>query len=413
MDSIVDNYFVVLERMGEDIEEVSVATDPNIFKNAMGVIIPSSGGECGAPLAAAMGAVARDPLRKLQVFADLDATRLAMAKRLLDRGKVKVVIERDKPGLYVRVQVKAGGRAAEAVISGQHDNIVSLALDGKPQTGHPLLDQEDGERTDFADIQSWLASQSLEELVDLLDDLDKEDLAYVEEGLELNLKLAEYGLAHGPGMAVGRTQLSLIRQGLLQKDMALWAGVLASAGVDSRMGGAPLPAMTLAGSGNQGIAAGVPIAAVTQFAMVEDPQLVLKAVTLSYLVTCYVKNCVGRLSALCGSGVAGGAGVAAGVTYLLGGTVDKIGGAIKNHIETFAVVVCDGAKTSCALKVGEAASSAVKIALLALQGAIVRPTDGIIDHSPEQSMRNLGIVVSEGTRCMDPAILKIMLDKER
>jgi L-cysteine desulfidase len=193
--------------------------------------------------------------------------------------------------------------------------------------------------------------------------------------------------------------------------MVLAGGIFASAGIDSRMGGAMLPAMTLAGSGNQGIAASTPIVAVTDFTTLEDSLLLVKSVALSYLVTCYIKALAGRIGPLCGSGVAGGAGVAAGVTYLLGGTVEKIGGAIKNHIENFTALICDGAKTSCALKVGEAASSGVKSALMALQGTVVKPVDGIIDESPEATMRNLGKLTRSGLKSMDPAILDIMLHK--
>jgi len=225
------------------------------------------------------------------------------------------------------------------------------------------------------------------------------------------MELVKYGLSHGPGLGVGKTQQSLIRQGLLKNDMVLAGGIFASAGIDSRMGGAMLPAMTLAGSGNQGIAASTPIVAAIDFTNLEDNLLLVKSVALSYLITCYIKALAGRIGPLCGSSVAGGAGVAAGITYLLGGTVEKIGGAIKNHIETFAAIICDGAKTSCALKVGEAASSGVKSALMALQGTVVKPVDGIIDESPETTMRNLGKLTRSGLKSMDPAILDIMLHK--
>ncbi len=91
--------------------------------------------------------------------------------------------------------------------------------------------------------------------------------------------------------------------------------------------------------------------------------------------------------------------------------MEKIGGAIKNHIENTATLLCDGAKTSCALKVGEAVSSSVKSALLALQGTVVKPFDGVIADSPEETMGNLGTLVRSGLSAMDPTILNIMLNK--
>ena len=393
------------------IESIEVTTDPNIYKNAMGVIIPASGGECGIPLAAAMGAVVGDPANRLQVFSTVDSEGLEKAKALLKEGKVSAGIKDGHTGLYVKTVVHAEGHTAEAVIEGEHDHIKSLSLDGELQEDHPLLTGVQREGENVEDLENWLISLSLTDIVALLEDLDSDDISYIQQGIDLNMKLVEYGLVHGPGLGVGKSQQSLVRQGLIKKDMAVLGGIVAAAGIDSRMGGVDLPAMTLAGSGNQCIAAGTPIVAVSRFAILDEDLTLIKAVTLSYLVTCYIKTHTGRLCALCGSVVAGGAGVAAGVTYLLGGTVEKIGGAIMNHIESFATVICDGAKTSCALKVGEAASSAVKSALMALQATVVKPIDGIVDKSPEITMSNVGRLAQEGLSRMDPAILHIMLQK--
>jgi len=392
-------------------DSIEITTDPSLYKNAMGVIIPASGGGCGIPLAAAMGVTAGDPKLGLQVFATMDAPGLERARALVADGKVSAGIKKGHKGLFVKTAVRAAGHTAVAVVSGRHDHLDSLSLDGEPRKDHPLLGGGAEGEGNVEELEGWLRSLSLGDMMDLLDDLDSDDLSYIRQGIDLNRELAEYGLVHGPGIAVGKTQQSLIRQGILKKDMVLWAGIMAAAGIDSRMGGVMLPAMTLAGSGNQGIASSTPIMAAAEFAVMEDPDLPVRAVTLSYLVTCFIKVGVGRLSALCSSGVAGGAGVGAGVAYLLGGDVEKIGGAVKNHIESFATVICDGAKTGCALKVGEAVSSGVKSALLALQGTVVKPVDGIIDTSPEDTMRHVGRLSHEGMSSMDPVILDIMLKK--
>lgn len=396
---------------GKSLESIEVFTDPDVYKNAMGVIIPGSNGQNGIPLAAAMGAVAGDPENGLQVFSAIDGEGLERAESLVREGQVSAEIEPGERGLYIRTVVKAEDHRAEAVIRDRHDQIESLVLDGRPLKDHPLLTDKGDEDTNVEDLKNWLISLSIGEIVDLLDELDRNDAAYIQRGIDLNMDLVRYGLAHGPGMAVGKTQQSLIRQGLLRKDMALAGGILASAGIDSRMGGVMLPAMTLAGSGNQGIAAAIPIVAAAEFATVEDGLLLIKSVALSYLLTCYIKSLTGRIGPLCGSGVAGGAGAAAGVTYLLGGTVEKIGGAVKNHIEACTALLCDGAKTSCALKVGQAVSSGIKSALMALQGTVVKPGDGIMEKSAEATMRNLGKLTRSGLDNMDPAIMEIMVNR--
>lgn len=397
---------------GSAIESVRVETDPNIYKNAMGVIVPNSGSEAGVGLAAAMGATAGDPAKKLQVFADVAPEGLERAKALLRAGKVQAGIAPDVQGLFVKVTLTSGGHEATATVAGRHDRVVARGLDGKELGGDAACDGANAPEGNLEALEQWLLGLTLAELVDLVDEMDASDLNYIREGLALNEALVEYGLAHGPGIGVGRTQLGLLRQGLLKKDVCVWAGIRTASGIDSRMGGVPLPAMTLAGSGNQCIASGIPVATAVEFAAVEDKDLMPRAVMLSYLVTCSIKAGVGRLSALCGSGVAGGAGVAAATAYLFGGTVEKIGGAVKNHIACACPVACDGAKTSCALKVGELAASAVKSGLLALAGCIVRGTDGVVDPSAEQTMRNLGLVARKGLTGLDPVILDIMLNKK-
>ncbi len=393
-----------------DPESIVVETDPNIYKNAMGVSIPNAASEASIPLAAALGAVAGEPARKLQIFSTVTPDDLGKAQSLVRQGRVTAGIAPDTTGLFVKVTITAGEHTAWAVVSGRHDHVSSRGLDGREMG----CDGESGPSASdsgLVALEEWLLGMRVADLASLVDEMDAADLGYVREGLDLNEALVDYGLAHGPGIAVGRTQLGLIRQGLLKKDMAVWAGVRTAAGIDSRMGGVPLPAMTLAGSGNQCIAAGIPVVTVAQYVAVEDANLPVRAVMLSYLITCSIKAGVGRLSALCGSGMAGGAGVAAATAYLFGGTVEKIGGAIKNHIAAFCPVACDGAKTSCALKVGEMAAAAVKNGLLALSGCIVRATDGVVDASPEQTMRNLGIIAKKGLAGLDPVILDIMLHK--
>jgi len=393
------------------VESVRVLTDPGLYKNAMGVVIPHAEGANGVDLAAAMGAVAGDAGKGLEVFANVTPQGLQQARKLLRAGAVEAGFDKDADGLMVHAVVTGKGHSAEAVIRGEHDAIVSRSLDGQSiQSETPArhaLSEEGLEK-----LQHWLLELTLADLVDIVGTMDSEDLDYIRRGLDMNMELAEYGLTHGPGIAAGRTQLSLMRQGLLCSDAPAQAAMLTAAGIDARMGGVPLPAMTLAGSGNQGIAAGIPVAAAAKFARLEEPILLLKAVTLSYLVTCSIKAGVGRLAPLCGSGVAGGAGVAAAMAYLFGGTVEKIGGAVKNHLGNCTPAICDGAKTGCAPKVAAMVGAAVTSALMALNGCVIRPTDGIVDVTPEATMKHVGRIARQGMAPMNDVVLDIMCNKE-
>ena len=173
-----------------------------------------------------------------------------------------------------------------------------------------------------------------------------------------------------------------------------------------------MPAMSPAGSGNHGLTAILPIWAMRDYLKLDDDRLVLKAIALSHIITAYIKSHTGRLSAVCGCSVAAGAGATGGITYLLGGNLKHISDAIKNLIEDLAGVICDGAKASCALKLSTAAGTAVQSALFAVHGLNVKATDGIISITPEQTMRNIGQLSTEGMIETDRTILKIMLEKQ-
>jgi L-cysteine desulfidase len=225
------------------------------------------------------------------------------------------------------------------------------------------------------------------------------------------MRLAEYGLKHGPGLGVGKALDRLVRQRIIRKDMIQAARIMTSAAADARMAGAKLPAMSSAGSGNHGLTAILPLCAVFDYVDC-DRSTLLRAVGLSHIITAYIKAHTGRLSAVCGCSIAAGAGVSAGVAYLMSGSISHIAGAIKNVAEDLAGVICDGAKSGCALKLATAAGTAVQAALFSLQGVNVQSTDGIIDQSPEQTMQNLGTLSTQGMIETDRTILKIMMEKQ-
>ncbi|WP_372678633.1 serine dehydratase subunit alpha family protein [Desulfosarcina sp.] len=397
----------------KQIDEIEIWVDPNIYKNGLAVSIPGTGGLSGLDMASAVGALGGDAALKLEVLDSVDSPAISAAQKIVKAGRVKVNLLRDQVGLFIKTIVKGNGHIAESVITGLHDNIVSLALDGSAMTDHVLLPKAgsgDGKRR-LADLEEWLKSLSLDQLLELLDDLDDEDLKFLESGVQVNMRLADYGLKHGPGLGVGRTMERLVRQGLIKRDMITAARILASSAADARMSGVKLPAMSSAGSGNHGLTAILPIVAVEKFISV-DHRTTLEAIGLSHIITAYVKAYTGRLSAICGCSVAAGAGATAGVTYLMGGTKLHIAGAIKNLTEDLAGVICDGAKGGCALKLATASGTAVQAALFSLQGVNVSFTDGIIGRSSEDTMKNIGTLTTQGMIETDRTILNIMLDKQ-
>jgi L-cysteine desulfidase len=397
---------------GNEIDLIEIWVDPNIYKNGLAVAIPGAQGLSGLDMATALGALGGDANLGMEVLHPIDDQKLRQAQALIAGGKVKVNLLKDHRGLHIRTVIRSGPDVAESVIRDLHNNIVLLSLNGEELRGHPLISApKEGEKKDLAGLEKWLTDLSLQQLLDLIDDLDDEDLAFIEEGLRLNLRLARYGLKHGPGLGIGKALERLANQRLLKRDMVLEARILTSAAADTRMAGVKLPAMSSAGSGNHGLTAILPIQAVRDYIDCDD-RTVLKAIGFSHIVTAYIKAFTGRLSAVCGCAVAAGVGAAAGVTYLLGGDIRHISGAIKNLTQELAGVICDGAKAGCALKLSTAAGAAVQAALFALQGVTVMPTDGIIGVSSEQTIRNIGELATEGMVETDRTILNIMLEKQ-
>lgn len=385
--------------------------DPNVYKNGLAVMIPGTGGLSGLDLAGALGAVGGDPALKLEVLEPLTEEMVGRASAAVKEGKVKVHLLKDQVGLLVEAKVTVATDVAECIIQSLHDNIVSLSLNGE-SVDSPLISIGcTPGKTGLDDLEEWLKTLDLRDLIALTEDLDAEDMEFIRQGVDVNMRLADEGLKFGLGLGVGKTLERLARQNLIKRDMIFAARMLTSAASDARMGGAPLPAMSSAGSGNHGLTAILPIWAVKDYLEV-DEETVLKAIALSHIITGYVKAYTGRLSAVCGCSVAAGAGATAGVTYLLGGTAQHIAGAIKNLTEDLAGIICDGAKAGCALKLATAAGTAVQAALFSLQGVNVHFTDGIIGQSPEETMRNVGTLASEGMIETDRTILNIMLEKQ-
>jgi len=395
-----------------EMDRISIWLDPNIYKNGFAVSIPGADGESGIDLAAALGALAGDARMKLEVLRPITSETVREAKAFVAAGHVAVHVLEERAGIYVRTEVAGGGHTVEAVVQGTHDHIVSLCLDGEGITDHPLLSTSAKSQNDMNALEGWLIERSLQELIALLDQLEDDDLVFLREGVDRNMKLAEHGLTYGPGLGVGLALERLVREGLLKKDMIMAARILTSAAADARMSGAKLPAMSSAGSGNHGLTAILPIWAVKDYVTCEDEACVLRAIALSHIITAQVKAHTGRLSAICGCSIAAGAGATGGITYLMGGNHRHIAGAIKNVVGDLAGVICDGAKAGCALKLATAAGTAVQSALFSLHGLDVKATDGIVGGSPEQTMRNIGQLSTQGMIETDHTILDIMIHKQ-
>lgn len=395
------------EAVGGEVKNVIIFCDANVFKNALHVNIPGVEGVKGSLMAAGLGALAGDPQLCLEIFSEVTSEDVRAARGLASQGLINVSIkDRERPGLYIEALVETDQGIGRAIIEDTHTNVTAVEVNGQPLSLPNWVGA--GDRGGAQGGEAILKEMTLGEIVGLAENMTPGEMAYMLEGVQMNEAASREGLANKAGLGVGAALAELVKEGLLADDLASQAEVFAAAAVDARMSGMVVSVMASGYSGNQGIAATIPVAAVARSLEVEEEELA-KAIATSHLITAYVKVHVGNLSALCGACLAGVIGAAAGIVRLLGGGTAEIGRVINIMAGNIAGVICDGAKLGCALKVGTAASVAVKSAMLAMRGMQMPKGEGIVGETAESTVHNLGLLANPGMVQADTQILQIML----
>lgn len=390
------------ETLGCRPEKITARLSANILKNAMGVGIPGTG-MIGLPIAIALGALIGRSEYQLEVLKDSTPEAVEEGRRFIDEKRIAISLkEHITEKLYIEIEVEAAGHRAVAVISGGHTHFIYIARDGEV-----LLDAAAGTSTEAKNDDPEL---TLRKVWDFAMTAPLDEIRFILETRRLNKAAAEFALKGEYGHSVGRTI-----QGAKEKHVMgdhVYSHILSytSAACDARMGGAMIPVMSNSGSGNQGIAATMPVVVYAEENGASEEQLI-RALTLSHLTVIYIKQSLGRLSALCGCVVAA-TGSSCGIVYLMGGGYDEAAGAVKNMVATLTGMVCDGAKPSCALKLMTGVSTAVLSALMAMEHRCVTSVEGIIEENVDKCVRNLTRIGRDGMNETDRLLLEIMTHKE-
>ena len=382
-------------------EHINVKLSGNILKNAMGVGIPGTG-MIGLPIAIALGALIGKSEYQLEVLRDCTPEAVEQGKAFIAGKRICIGLKEgicDK--LYVEVLCQAEGHEARAIIAGGHTRFVYLEHDGEV-----LMDKREPCREEAEEEEVKL---NFQRVYDFAMTAPLEEIGFILESARLNKQAAEFSFKGDYGHGLGH-----ILQGSLEKELmgsSIFSKILAytSGACDARMGGAMIPVMSNSGSGNQGISCTNPVLIYAEETGKSREELI-RALTLSHLTVIYIKQSLGRLSALCGCVVAS-TGSSCGITYLMGGTYQQITFAIKNMIANLTGMICDGAKPSCALKVTTGVSTAVLSAVMAMENRCVTSLEGIIDEDIDTSIRNLTEIGAQGMNETDRLVLQIMTSK--
>ncbi|WP_286528714.1 L-serine ammonia-lyase, iron-sulfur-dependent, subunit alpha [Duncaniella freteri] len=390
------------EVLGKTPDKIILHLSANILKNAMGVGIPGTG-MIGLPIAIALGVTIGKSEYNLEVIRDVNPEAVKAGQRYIDEKRISINL---KTGITEKLYIEAEsfdteGNSAVAVISGGHTNFIKIARNGETildnTTSSATSHTCDDEELDLHTVYEFATTTPIDEL------------KFILEAKKLNKSIAEHSFGQKYGHAVGRT-LNCERQRKIMGDSA-FARILSytTAACDARMAGAPIPVMSNSGSGNQGIAATMPVVVYAEENNASEEQTI-RALVLSHLTAIYIKQSLGKLSALCGCVVAT-TGSACGICYLMGGEFEQIAATTKNMIANLTGMICDGAKPSCAMKLSSGVSTAVISALMAMEGHCVTSVEGIVDEDVDKSIHNLTHIGRDGMNETDRLILEIMTSK--
>lgn len=386
------------EMLGGIPDFVEVLLSANVLKNAMGVGIPGTG-MYGLPIAIAMGAIAGKPDYGLEVLRDMTPGLLEQGKLFIQDKKLKVSLKENiAEKLYIEVVSIRGNDQAKAIISGEHTRFVYLAKnDEVTLSSRELNTSDEAEKGDL--------HLSFDKVCEFACTTPLDELRFILESVEVNKAAAAESLKGTYGHGVAQT----LSGGWMGNNVYTHMLSYTAAACDARMAGAMIPVMSNSGSGNQGITATLPVSVFAEETGKSEEELI-RALTLSHLMTIYIKQSLGRLSGLCGAVVAA-TGSSCGITYLMGGSREQIGFAIKNMIGNITGMICDGAKPSCALKVSNGVSTATLSAMMAMENKVVTAVEGIAAEEVDKTIENLTKIGRFGMLETDRMILEIMTSK--
>ncbi len=378
------------------VEKAIVTVDKNIYKNAFRVVIPGTKLQ-GLDYACALGLAGGKHHLLLQVLRDIDDGDIEQATALVKGGKISVCI-RNQPGLYIEVYVSTDSGEGCCQIERSYTNVTRLEVNKK------IIENREGEGENAGAL--FFADLGMDRLLEFVKECPLEELAFIEEGCSMNLKIAEEGLKALGTAKLCQADARSVDAGTIDSSVVAYVKMLTASAAYMRMDGSSLPVMATAGSGNQGIAASVPVTAIAKL-WGKSKDSTIRAATLSHLVTIYIKERIGIVSQVCG-GIAAGAGASAGIAFLLGGAKKTITDSITNSIGGLAGMICDGAKRGCALKLSISAGAAVEAAMLAFSGIVIPPHDGIVGCSLDETIENLASVSLADRGSVDDVLIDIM-----
>lgn len=396
-----------------EIQRIEVRLNSGMYKNAYTCGIPHSD-QVGNVFSAALGAVAGDAGLGLESLSYVTDEDNAEAQKLVEAGKVEVLLDHMGSEIEIIAKVITESGTCKVHIMGSHTNIVAIVKDDVYIYGHELEEtSKDGNGLQSKKIQQSIDVETplihrytLQQLLDYVNHISQDEIAFIKEAYEVNMELFQAGLQS--------TKTTFIHQLYQDNEEKIFSGnaretaqLLCAGAIEARVLGLSNPAMSITGSGAHGIIATLPLYA---YAENQDDTL-LRATALSYLITMYIKEYSGKLSAFCGCGIAAGTGMACGLAYLQGANGEQLTKVIWNMSSGLTGMICDGGNQGCIMKGMVATDAAFRAVDMAMTNTYIRPEHGINGVTAEQTMRHMGMIASPGMIETEKTIVEIMKEK--
>lgn len=383
------------------IKQVKVLLNSGMYKNAYTCGIPNSS-EVGNVFAAALGITGGNAKLGLEALAEITDEQHKEAESLVEQGKIKVELDHIGSRITIDAVVETEQDICIVNIAGSHTAVYRII-----KNDEVLFEREP--LADAADQIPVIHQYSLAEILDYTDRVPAEELKFIQSAFEMNMELLVEGLksdktTFGPGLLKANGGKLCLDDTL--KTAQLWC----NGAIEARVLGLSRPAMSITGSGAHGIIATLPLYA--DYKVHDKPEeLLLRATALSYLITMYIKEYSGKLSAFCGCGIAAGTGMACGLCYMRGGRIEELTKVIQNMASGLTGMICDGGNQGCVMKGIVAVDAAFRSTDLAMQGICIDACHGINGKTPEETMRHMGLIASPGMVQTEETIVRIMEGK--
>ena len=382
---------------------LNVAMNSGMYKNAFTCGIPNSK-EVGNVFAAALGYVAGNPDKGLESLANVTPSDNVSAQKLIDEGKITVALSGISSRIFIEATLETKESKVVLTIRDMHTNITKVVVNGETVLEN-IPETEEADTTKIHSIHRY----TLAELVDYVNTVPLEEIEFVKEAYKVNLALFEEALKN-PRTTFARHLLAMNGGQVISSDEQMTASLLCNASIEARVIGLDKPAMSITGSGAHGIIATMPLYGVYKIHGFSE-EMLYRATMLSYLICTYIKEYSGRLSAFCGCAIAAGTGMACALAYLKGGTVEQMEYTLNNMASSITGMICDGGNQGCTMKGVAACDSAFRSVAFALQGVHIDKVHGINGRTPEDTMRNMGLIASPGMVGTEKTIVEIFEGK--